>query len=258
VTWKVNLFLAAIWTCIPCGAADLAQINQPGWHRWTWGGSNCGDCPVAFVSYAKEMDSEPVQEFIQTLSEKKSELMSLYPNTNGQEYNLLAQLAIGILGQESKFFTSGWYAVKENLPWLVLLAKEVKSGGANVTASRGPTQIKFIPKLIAEQYGVTPSNLWISKNAAVATMGHLMESLAELKYYITTNAVKGVDQSNYADYLPYFYYGARSRVLDGTADPAHNKYVQLVKKYMAWAEVFEKDRTPGIDGAVADVPRATN
>ncbi len=226
-----------------------AVLIQNGYERWEWMRSDCEDCEIYFLTAAPEMQTEKVQAFFYALVDKKAELQRLF-NVGGQEYTLLATMSIGILGRESKFWTSPRYVLKESAPWLVHLVKVVRAylkGDTNVAPlSRGPTQIKYIPAPIVEVYGVTPDTLHVPENAAVATMGFLIEALGELKRRIVINNLSYINESNYVDYLPYLYFGSKRKLINGQATPETNLYVREMKHYMSQVEVYERRPEEGV------------
>ncbi|MGZ3787856.1 MAG: hypothetical protein ACXVLQ_05000 [Bacteriovorax sp.] len=95
--------------------------------------------------------------------------------------------------------------------------------------SRGPTQIKRIPKLISENYGIKNEELADPKKAAVATLGFLADSLEIVKHKEASNP--NINAKNRLDYIHYIYNGSSRRIDDGTATPEHNIYLRNLKKY---------------------------
>ena len=220
-----------------------ATLQANGYTKWIWLESHCESCDIQIISDQPLLLSEPTQAFLHALSDNKFELMALYQASapvSDSEYNLLAQMCVGILGRESTFFTSRKYWAKENIPFLVPIAKFLMGKSGDPIDSRGPTQIKIVPKLIHETYGIVPQNLYVPENAAIATMGFLIESLDELKNRITLNHLKYINPSNYVDYLPYIYLGETRKLIAGSATPDTNIYVQDMKKYMGWIEIYER------------------
>lgn len=193
------------------------------------------------------------------IEERRSELLKLY-GSDPQEYNLLAHMAVGILGRESHFFQSGRYALKETVPEAVRMLKVLKiyvygikvkdkKTGEMVYAepernSRGPTQIKTVPKKISEFYDVSEETLWRPDHAALATMGFLIESLAELKRRVFINKIAYVTPDNYVDHLPYIYFGSTRMLAEGRVQPWRNPYIQAMKEYMTWVQLYEVDPQP--------------
>ncbi len=152
-------------------------------------------------------------------------------------------MAVGILGRESRFYESPRYRFKEAFPWAVHVMKIMRAaatGAAVDLNSRGPTQIKIVPKRIASQYGVTVDNLHKPENAALATMGYLIEALTELKSRVKHQHLDYINESNYVDYLPYIYFGSTRRLINGDAHPQSNLYVSEMKKFMTWIELYER------------------
>ncbi|MFS4459301.1 hypothetical protein [Bdellovibrio sp. HCB2-146] len=257
-SFKLALMVALFVTAVPFYKAQAqssefsAQVEQErqqlasyGFYKWEWLKNDCSNCELFILTTKPELRTEKVQLFIQSLGLHKSELQMLY-KIHGAEYNLLAHMAIGILGRESEFFTSTRYQFKETFPILVRVAKILRhmmdDSGKNVSNnSRGPTQIKIVPKKVAAAYGITPDDLHIPDNAAIATMGFLIESLNELKRRIPLNKLENVTPETYVDYLPYIYFGSSRALVKKTATPDKNLYVQAMKHYMSWVEVYERE-----------------
>jgi hypothetical protein len=230
----------------------IALLQGEGFSQWLWLKSTCDDCEIRFVAKSPTIQSPKVAEFIRALEERKPELMALYAggqpgrqDLSDSEYNLLAHMAIGILGRESEFFSSTRYLVKENIPWLVNIFKLVRhyvTGKAVDGNSRGPTQIKFLPKNAVEVYGIKPGDLKNPTKAAIATMSFLIEALAELKNHARYRKLTFITPATYPDYLPYIYFGARRQLINRTATPERNIYVRDMRKYMGWVEIYERPR----------------
>lgn len=224
-------------------AAARAELEAQGYTRWQWLQSqDCFHCDMVFLQLEPTLNTENVRRFMQALSEHKDELLTLY-RISGPEYNLLAQMSIGILGRESKFFESPRYRAKEAFPWAVHLMKILRgaaTGAAIDLNSRGPTQIKIVPERIARHYQVTTEILNVPENAALATIGYLIEALGELKTRIARQHLDYINESNYVDYLPYIYFGLTKLLIKGEAQPEKNIYERDMKKYMGWVEVYER------------------
>lgn len=218
-------------------------LRQANYQPWRWGQGRCQNCPIFILPKNLELESERVYAFIQALEDRKAEITEMY-HSDGQEYNLLARLAVGILGRESHFFTSPRYVIKENSQWAVSVAKIVRNYVVGIKRppmlnSRGPTQIKIIPGPIAEKYKMTPDDLYIPENAAIATMGYLIEALAELKRRVAMGQWTYITPETYGDYLPYIYFGSKRQLVNGTATPDQNLYIRDMRVYMSWIEIYE-------------------
>jgi hypothetical protein len=224
---------------IPLKSWSQPNLGEP--RLWSFGSSQCQTCPLQFEIIKHDIKTEKVQAFLQALESSQTEMIQLY-RIDAQEYALLAHMAVGILGRESKFFTSWRYHVKEDMQWAVSLIKTVRtylSDQKPSQNSRGPTQIKVIPQKVEDAFGFTEEDLDLPENAARATVGILIENLRELKQRAKNNQWSFVTPSTYVDYLPYIYFGAVSRLRKGTATPEKNIYVQDMKRYMTWVRVWE-------------------
>lgn len=220
------------------------KLAAAGFEKWVWLQSKCDDCEIAILSEKAQLHSKESQAFLLALRDRKAEIKQLY-GVSDQEYNLLAQIAIGILGRESEFFTNTRYWAKEHLPgavWIVKWFLSCQTGVAPDLDSRGPTQIKVVPQPIEETYGIRPETLYIPENAALATIGFLIESLTELKNRVEINDLDFVTPETYADYLPYIYFGGTKKLINHTATPDTNIYVRDMKKYMSWIEIYQRPR----------------
>ncbi|MEQ1723382.1 MAG: hypothetical protein ABL930_09420 [Pseudobdellovibrio sp.] len=240
VRLKSLSFLILLLSISFCANADLAQEGYIPWH---WQASACANCALQIVPIVASDYNHDVYVFLNSLTSHKTELLELY-KINGQDYNLLAWMAVGILGQESQFFRSERYKIKESVPLLITLAKKIKAfseGDKNISAnSRGPTQIKVVPKSIAEFYNIKASDLSDPEKSAIATMGFLIESLKELRTRIRVHNLDYISESNIVDYLPYIYFGASGRLTVRTATPETNIYVKEMKRNMSYFKVYEK------------------
>lgn len=143
-------------------------------------------------------ENDFLQTYLDTLGEEKEELMELY-GMDSETYNQVALFAYGVLLPESSFGKDLKYSVKEAAPFLVSLAK----GNWFDTSmnSRGPTQIKRIPKKIIEKYGMDKSDLKRPRNSAIATVGFTYELLQELK--AISHKHPDINRDNIYDYLYY-------------------------------------------------------
>lgn len=230
-------------TFSPWQDTSQAQINLDDVVMWQFGGSDCQTCPVYFEPMTRQVKTKKVREFLVALSAEKFQLLSLY-ESDAQEYNLLAHMAVGILGRESLFFESWRHNVKESAQPVVTLVKAVRSylsdGQWKASRnSRGATQIKIVPGRVREFYGIDEDDLNQPRAAAVATMGILIEALRELKQRSQNRGWAHIQPDTYVDYLPYIYFGGTRRLIDGTATPETNIYIRDMKRYMMFVRVYE-------------------
>lgn len=223
------------------------SLKDQGFQNWTWNESEnrtCLNCQLFILPANTQVESQSVYEFLRALEEEKPALLKMYA-ADPNEYNFLAHLSVGILGRESLFFRAKRYFFKEyfqpGVNFLKLMRKYMGfTKGVSARNSRGPTQIKDIPQKISEHYQVTPDTLYIPKNAAVATMGYLIEALKDLKYISSHESFRHIQRNTYVDYLPYIYFGSRRSLLAKTATPDQNLYIKDMKKYMKFVELYER------------------
>ncbi len=181
--------------------------------------------PTAFYINDSSRRNEVSTRFVNALSTEKEKLMKLYRLDN-DEYNELAKLAFGILGNESDYGRSFKYHVKESVPLVVAL---FKGNGLDTSAnSRGLTQMKRVPTLIAKEYGITKSELGEPEKAAIATMGFLADALVELKAKARKNP--DINSDNQFDYLHYIYMGKAKEITEQTATPEKNIYLRQIRE----------------------------
>ncbi len=239
-----NLDSALAQSVDSSATSERQLLDANDFQPWQWLQSDCNRCELYILRNHPDLQTEKVAAFTLALKTHKFEIMELY-KIHGAEYNLLAHMAIGILGRESLFFTSTRYKIKETFPWAISMLKVLRhylnpGSRSPDNNSRGPTQIKIVPTKIAETYKVTAETLYQPENAAVATMGFLIEALRELKQRARNNQLEFVVPQTYADYLPYIYFGKTRALFDGTATPDQNIYIQDMRKYMSWVELYER------------------
>lgn len=152
-------------------------------------------------------------------------------NLDSYTYDKLAQLAMGIAQQETKFNTSRRKKLKDYTPDFVL-----NTIRGNNNRSRGATQIKLTGdnkemQNIYKKYYINEDNIDNMDKSAVATMARLA--------YIYNNEVRGrnfkgagdTDISPW-DALLYKWMGRNSELKHKTATPEQNNYISNVKKYI--------------------------
>lgn len=185
--------------------------------------------------------NEFVDKFLAAISREKLHILDAYKLSN-TEYNRLAILAFGILGMESKFGESAKYIMKETCQPCVAgakigarlvrnLLKGRFTARITYTNSRGPTQIKTVPKKIQRLYPeITLDTLNNPEHAGIVTVGFLAERLNEMKVRVAYNRGKErnfdyINQSNVYDYIMYAYFGSMDQLFKSTATPGVNPYI---------------------------------
>ncbi len=225
---------------------ERAEISQLGFRQWDWDRRTQQNSPDSFIIFPihEEVRFPKAREFMTALSAQKAELMDLYKDkapVTDAEYVMLARLAVGFLGAESEFFRSSRYVMKEACIFCFAAAKwgaSLVGLADNDEMSRGPIQMKNVPDLIEEKYGITERDLNDPTNAARAIMGYLIEALAQLKRTAKNNDLTYINADTYEDYLPYIYFGSSRKLINGTATPDKNLYIQKMRGYMEWVEVY--------------------
>jgi hypothetical protein len=181
------------------------------------------------VSEKLKSEAPEAVRMAETLVNKKQELMKAL-KINGDIYNDLASLTLGLAGQESKYGTSLKYNLKTELTQD--LAKW--ASGNKSYNSKGLTQIKFDGvnsevKELFKKYGITKDNIDKGDNAAVAQMimfAHAYNN--ELPAYKATIKELGISET---DALLYLNQGKRNELVNKTATPNKNMYIQNVKNF---------------------------
>ena len=221
-------------------------LSAEGFYKWEFDLTHrCANCELKIFILDPKLKTKNVIGFIETLENKKTEIMELYGHFDSDYYNRLALMALGILGNESQFFKSKKYLLKENFPLLVTGAKLIRNFYTNKKMSansQGPTQIKIIPTKIAEKYQLTMGSLHQPDSAALATMGFLIESFQELNNRHRMNQIATDWIEDFEYYLPYLYFGKTRALVDGTATPMSNMYVKSMRAHMKKFELYQRYR----------------
>lgn len=181
-----------------------------------------------------------VLRFVNSISVNKQALQRRF-NLSSDEYNRLAELAVGIAEQESKYGTSKRYKAKSYMPdWLISTIK----GNKNASRSRGMSQIKIggdNPEMqgIYKQLGVNESSINNPETSAIATIARLA--------YMYNSEVKGRNFNGVGnkpidpyDALLYKYMGRSQELFNKTATPNLNNYIKNVKNYSKNFEFLEE------------------
>jgi hypothetical protein len=175
-----------------------------------------------------------VINYINTLEKEKSRLMQILKIDN-DDYNILAGFAIGVLSPESNFGKNWKYVLKEFLPGVISLAKG--NGLDTSKNSRGPTQLKVIPDIIMDQYGITKVNLTDPENAAVATIAISADFLKQLRNLGVND--QSINEENIQNYIYYLYQGKRVQIKEASATPENNLAIKKIMNVVNGLEFLE-------------------
>ena len=173
-------------------------------------------------------------KFGNTLSENKEELQK-YLGLSSGVYNDLAQLAMGIADQETKFGSSTKYSFKSSMPWLVNSAKWITNN--NSANSQGITQIKYDADIRNEDLKKIYDDLGITKDSLQTPEGAAKATLARLAFIYKTEVLgkkfTGADDIEVSplDALLYKYMGKNGELKNHTATPTLNEYIKNVNTY---------------------------
>lgn len=196
---------------------------------------NTGDKEVNKGAYIKG-----IEDF------KKSIMMDT--GIDSSIYNDLAELALGISEQESKFGTSLRYVGKNAIPDEALdVAKKArnfiqgKKDSPISYRSRGMTQIKIQgdnkeTQTLYDKYGIDEDSLENPYMAAAATMIRLAN------IYRGEVAGKKFGDISPMDAVLYKWSGRNKLLRSGKANPESDEYLQNVKKYASQFEIKTVDK----------------
>lgn len=157
------------------------------------------------------------KRYVRALQDEKPRLMEIYRLEN-DEYNMLAEFAYGVLAPETNYGRNAKYRFKETFPYIPSILKG--NGFDTSENSRGPTQIKEIPELIAAHYRIEKHELYIPEKAAIATLGKSAEFLTEIRNRATQHP--GINEETLQNYMYYLYQGRKSEIVNKSATPYFN------------------------------------
>lgn len=164
-------------------------------------------------------------------------------NLTSDEYNHLAELALGIAEQESKFGTADRYKIKDWIPdWMMDTVKYLSRGNSGAR-SRGYTQIKNKSdneelRKIYNELGIDDESIKSADKSAIATIARLA--------YMYNNEVRGknfktADGNNLNPYhaLMYKWLGKNNELKNKTTTPNKNIYIRNVNKYSRNFDMYD-------------------
>lgn len=182
------------------------------------------------------------KNYAQAIVNNKRELQKRF-NLTSDEYNNLAELALGIAEQESKFGTADRYKLKNHIPDFALnLSKYITRGHAGAR-SRGYTQIKNKSdnkelQEIYKELNIDDDNIYNADKSAIATIARLA--------YMYNNEVKGrnfktAEGNDLNPYhaLMYKWLGKNNELRNQTATPNKNVYIRNVNQYSRNFDMYD-------------------
>ena len=197
-----------------------------------------------------------IDKVIDGISSNKEAIQKAF-NVSDQHFNRIAQLALGILEQESQFGTSDRYRLKQGLrgvdvgylsPTIGASLPSSETGvslfdviktvkGNNTYDSLGMGQIKIEgdnedTQKMYRKFGVTPENVRSDEKTAEAIMVRLLSMYKnEVQGREFKNKETGAVIDPYDALLYKYKGGTAARVLRNGQATGKNEYVQNVKKY---------------------------
>ena len=206
----------------------------------------------------KQLHDSNAQIYANTLSTNK-ELLQKKFNLTSNEYNRLAQLAMGIAEQETKYGTSKRYSLKNALGDKVIDILQFFRGNSNQANSKGMTQIKYdadmsskdvydkkTGKLIQKGLASYYNELGVNKRSLETAQGAAIGTLTRLAYIYNTEirGHKFTGENNKSvnpyDALLYKYQGHHKELSNHTATPDKNNYIRNVKHYLDNFDYYEQ------------------
>jgi hypothetical protein len=178
------------------------------------------------------------KNFAQSIVNNKKQLQKEFGLTS-DEYNHLAELALGLAEQESKFGTAYRYSMKQRLgEGMIQLIK-----GTNHAISRGYTQIKNKGdnkelQAIYSKLGIDNNSIKTAGGSAIATIARLAHMYnTEVKGRTFTNQ-EGITINPYHALL-YKWNGHNEQLTNHTATPENNVYIRNVNNYSRRFNLYE-------------------
>lgn len=181
--------------------------------------------------------------FANTISTNKQRLQKQF-NLTSNEYNRLAQLAMGIAEQESNFGTGTSWNLRHNYKLKTSLSGLVSFIKGDAAQSRGYSQIKLNGdnKQLQQIY----KNLGINEQSILTSQGSAIATIARLAYIYNTEVkgrnFKGQNNKNIDAYdaLLYKWNGRNNQLTNHLATPRDNNYIRNVKSYLNNFDYYEE------------------
>jgi hypothetical protein len=220
---------------------DLRQEDHGYWAYWmvsrpynyqvlreNWGSSTFA--PVHLVAIPPLAPNQRTEAFLETLEAHKGKLMEYFGLTN-QEYNKIALMGVGILGNESQFFTNWRYHVKSFLPDAALgfIRGVLRKENMNTPRSHGGVQMKEMPDSVRQVFNAWAQNedLRRPEIAAVAVVIFLHNARLQVLRMARQAGSSRINATNVWDYVPYIYMGSGRKIANLLALPASTNLAYL-------------------------------
>ncbi len=196
--------------------------------RANWGSSSFA--PIHFVALPPLALNDRTMQFLNTLEIEKGELMDYFGLTN-QDYNKIALIGAGILGNESEFYTSWRYFVKSFLPTPALgfIRAVLRRENMSSPRSHGGVQMKVMPDSVREVFDVwaRTEDLRKPQVSAVAVVIFLHNARLQVLRMARQAGNTRINAGNVWDYVPYIYMGSGRKIANLLAIPAATNLATL-------------------------------
>jgi hypothetical protein len=190
--------------------------------RVNWGSATFA--PVHFVALPPLVPNQRTKQFMDTLEIEKGKLIDYFGLSN-QEYNKIALMALGVLGNESEFYTSWRLFVKTFLPTPALNFVRVilQRGDMNTPRSHGGIQMKEMPESVRRVFDVwaQTEDLRRPEVAAVAAVIFLHNARLQIQRMARNANNTRINATNIWDFVPYLYMGSGRKIANLLAIPAN-------------------------------------
>lgn len=201
---------------------------------------------IKFTKTGDETYDKNRRDYAQSLVNNKKYIQKEF-NLSSDEYNRLAELALGIAEQESKYGTSTRYKIKQPLKDLIPYIKLIARGETpdEQHTSHGMTQIKYKAdngrmQKFYKTNNINENTLNNADVAALATIGRL----AQIYRDEVRGGLGGFKDINgnvmsMEDVILYKYSGRGKQVRQGNVNPSKNIYLNNVKHYSNDFDLYE-------------------
>ncbi len=177
--------------------------------------------------------NEDGKEFLQTLAEKKQEIMKLYPEVPNSVYNEFVKVAYGIFGQESSFGTYGGFTGQTGRVMDKLGAMLEK----NVSAGTTQIRINSINPKVREIFDISKtSDLFDVSKSSIATISHLLD--------IYSGNIPTNQKDKYRELAVLHYNNPKEfrNVIKNNTKKIQNRYVANVLKYSNSVKIYAANK----------------
>ena len=189
-----------------------------------------------------------MEQYASGISDNKEILMKEF-GVSSSVYNDIAEVALGVAGQESDFGTSYRYILKNMISDELLDFVKKKTRGKVSYRSRGITQTKIKgdnkeTRELYNKYNINEDTLEDPKMAGLGAMIRLLGMYRNEVLGRNFTDIKG-NEMQPTDILYYKWFGGNDRLQKGIANPEDNEYIKNAKKYSSFFNMTTKFKEGG-------------